>query len=40
MELKDMSLEEIISDIKNSKIKKEEVFNYFIKRIEKYDGKL
>ncbi len=40
MELKDMSLEEIISKIKSSEITKKEVFDYFLARIKKYDKKL
>ncbi len=35
-----MSLEEIISKIKSSETSKEEVFSYFLNRIEKYDPKL
>jgi hypothetical protein len=35
-----MSLEEIISLIKEWKTNKEEVFGYFQKRIEKYDDKI
>lgn len=40
MNFKDLSLEEIINLIKSKKTTKEEVFNYFQKRIEKYDDKL
>ncbi len=40
MELKDMSLEEIISEIKESKVTKKEVFDYFMDRIKKYDKQL
>lgn len=40
MEFKDMSLKEIINDIKSWKTTKKEVFDYFLSRIEKYDDKL
>lgn len=40
MELKNLSLEELISAIKSEKTTKEEVFEYFLKRIEKYNDKL
>jgi len=40
MNFKDLSLEEIIKKIKSWENTKEEVFNYFIKRIEKYDDKV
>lgn len=39
MNFKDLSLEEIISKIKSKETTKEEVFEYFLKRIEKFDGK-
>jgi Asp-tRNA(Asn)/Glu-tRNA(Gln) amidotransferase A subunit family amidase len=34
------SLETIINKIKNKEIKSSEVFEYFLKRIEKYDSKV
>lgn len=40
MNYKDLSLEEIIKQIKTWKTTKKEVFDYFLKRIEKYDEKL
>lgn len=40
MNFKDLSLEEIIKKIKDWSTSSEKVFNYFIKRIEKYDWKL
>ncbi len=40
MSYKDLSLEQLIDYIKSGKTSKEEVFNYFLKRIEKYDWKL
>jgi Asp-tRNA(Asn)/Glu-tRNA(Gln) amidotransferase A subunit family amidase len=40
MNFKNLSLEEIIDLIKSKKATKEEVWNYFQKRIEKYDDKL
>ncbi len=40
MNFKELSLEEIISLIKNWKTTKEEVFDYFQNRIEKYDDKI
>ena len=40
MNFKDLSLEQLIEERKNGKISKEEVFEYFIKRIEKYDSKI
>jgi len=40
MSFKDLSLEQLIDDIKSKKITKEEVFQYFLKRIEKYDDKI
>jgi aspartyl-tRNA(Asn)/glutamyl-tRNA(Gln) amidotransferase subunit A len=38
--MKDLSLIEIIDQIKTGKTTSEEVFQYFLKRIEKYDGKV
>lgn len=38
--MKDLSLIEIIEHIKSGKTTSEEVFQYFLKRIEKYDGKV
>lgn len=40
MNLKDLSLEQIIKDIESNKYTKEEVFNYFLNRIEKYDWEI
>lgn len=40
MEFKNLSLEEIIKKIKSWETSKKEVFDYFLKRIEKYDDKL
>ena len=40
MNFKELPLEEIVSLIKNWKTTKEEVFDYFQKRIEKYDDKI
>jgi len=40
MNFKDLSLEEIIENIKSKKTTREEVFEYFLKRIEKYDDKV
>ena len=40
MSLRDLSLEEIIKKLKSSEITKEEVFSYFLKRIEKFDDKI
>ncbi|MDR1945083.1 MAG: hypothetical protein LBQ59_03190 [Candidatus Peribacteria bacterium] len=40
MNFKDLSLEQIIEQIKSGKTTKEEVFSYFQKRIEKYNDKL
>lgn len=40
MNFKDLSLEEIIKKIKDWSTTSKEVFDYFIKRIEKYDWKL
>ena len=40
MNLKDLSLEEIIEKIKNEEISSKQVFNYFLKRIQKYDSKI
>jgi hypothetical protein len=40
MNFKDLSLEEIISKIKSGETTREEVFNYFQNRIEKYDNKI
>jgi Asp-tRNA(Asn)/Glu-tRNA(Gln) amidotransferase A subunit family amidase len=40
MNFKDLSLIEIIKEIKSGKTDKESVFNYFLDRIEKYDGKI
>jgi Asp-tRNA(Asn)/Glu-tRNA(Gln) amidotransferase A subunit family amidase len=39
MNFKDLSLEEIIKKIENKETSKEEVFKYFLDRIEKYDSK-
>ena len=36
--MKDMSLEQLIADIKTGKTTKKDTFEYFQKRIEKYDG--
>jgi aspartyl-tRNA(Asn)/glutamyl-tRNA(Gln) amidotransferase subunit A len=40
MNFKDLNLEEIIGKIKNKETTSTEVFNYFLKRIEKYDKKI
>lgn len=40
MNFKDLSLEELIEKIKSKETTREEVFNYFLWRIEKYDEKL
>jgi Asp-tRNA(Asn)/Glu-tRNA(Gln) amidotransferase A subunit family amidase len=40
MNFKDLSLEEIISKIKEGVTTREEVFEYFQNRIEKYDNKI
>ena len=40
MNFKDLSLEEIIKKIKSCETTNKEVFNYFLKRIKKYDNKL
>jgi len=40
MNLKDLSLEQIIRKIETWEISKEESFDYFLKRIEKYDDKV
>ena len=40
MNFKDISLEEIIEKIKDKQTTKKEVFEYFLRRIEKYDKKL
>ena len=40
MNFKDLSLIEIIEQIKTGKTTKKEVFEYFLKRIEKYDDKV
>lgn len=40
MNFKDLSLEEIILKIKSWETTKKEVFDYFLKRIEKYDEKI
>jgi aspartyl-tRNA(Asn)/glutamyl-tRNA(Gln) amidotransferase subunit A len=40
MKFKDLSLEEIIDKIKSSETTREDVFNYFLGRINKYDNKL
>ncbi len=40
MNFKDLSLEEIIENIKSKKTTREEVFEYFLKKIEKYDDKV
>ena len=40
MNFKDLSLEDLILKIKNKEASKEEVFEYFLKRIEKYDDKV
>lgn len=40
MNFKDSSLEELIELVKSEKIKREEIFEYFQKRIEKYDWKV
>lgn len=38
--MRNLSLIEIIENIKSKKVTKQEVFDYFLKRIEKYDDKL
>lgn len=40
MDYKKLSLEQIINDIKSWNTTSENVFNYFLKRIEKYDDKI
>lgn len=40
MNFKDLSLEEIISKIKSKETTKEDVFKYFLDRIQKYDSKV
>jgi hypothetical protein len=40
MNFKDLSLEDLILKIKNKEASKEEVFEYFLKRIKKYDDKV
>lgn len=40
MNLKDLSLEQIIKNIESKKYTREEVFDYFLNRIEKYDEKV
>ncbi|MFC1797663.1 hypothetical protein ACFLY2_00175 [Patescibacteria group bacterium] len=40
MNFKDLSLEQIIEKIKSKETTKEEVFDYFQNRIEKYDDKI
>jgi len=40
MEFKNMSMKEIITEIKSGKTTSKEVFDYFLDRIEKYDDKL
>ncbi|MDD2908113.1 MAG: Asp-tRNA(Asn)/Glu-tRNA(Gln) amidotransferase subunit GatA [Candidatus Gracilibacteria bacterium] len=40
MSFKDLSLEEIIGKINSKETTREEVFEYFMKRIEKYDSKI
>lgn len=40
MSLRDLSLEEIIKKLKSNEITREEVFSYFLKRIEKFDDKI
>lgn len=40
MKLKDMSLEELLNLIKTWEKTSEEIYSYFVKRIEKYDDKL
>jgi Asp-tRNA(Asn)/Glu-tRNA(Gln) amidotransferase A subunit family amidase len=40
MDLKKLSLEEILEKIKSKQIDKKAVFDYFLNRIEKYDKKL
>lgn len=40
MNLKDLSLEQIIDKIKSKEISSQEVYNYFLWRIKKYDSKL
>jgi hypothetical protein len=40
MNFKDLSLEEIISKIKSKETTKEDVFKYFLDRIQKYDPKV
>ena len=40
MNFKDLSLEEIISKIKSKETTKEDVFKYFLDRIQKYDSKI
>lgn len=40
MNLKDLSLEEIIKKIETKELTRKEVFEYFLNRIEKYDSKI
>ena len=40
MTYKDLSLEQIINEIKTGKTSRKEVFDYFQNRIEKYDPKI
>jgi len=40
MSFKDLSLEQLINDIKIAKVSRKEVFDYFQNRIEKYDDKI
>lgn len=40
MSFKDLSLEQLLDDIKTKKTTREKVFNYFIERIEKFDNKI
>jgi len=40
MSFKDLSLEQLIEDIKSGKVLRKEVFDYFQNRIKKYDDKI
>ncbi|MDD2871355.1 MAG: Asp-tRNA(Asn)/Glu-tRNA(Gln) amidotransferase subunit GatA [Candidatus Gracilibacteria bacterium] len=40
MNFKDLSLEQLLEEIKSGKTSSEEVFKYFLDRIEKYDSKI
>ena len=40
MQLKDLSLEELLKLIESGEKTSEEIYYYFAKRIEKYDGNL